>query len=160
MEAMKAPAFTKDYWRYISIAAKSFPSHLPFIIWVSCVKGADVLVCKFNGEIIGGCTLTTVPLNVYRAKNLFSLAKRRSFKKLLGDRYRYLTYVVIDKKYRGKGFGLKMMMMAREKFDMKSYLTPVTAGSQNFYIKCGAAIYKTTDGETLDGLNSPVMVLK
>ena len=78
----------------------------------------------------------------------------------MSEGYRYLTYVVIDKKYRRNGYGLKMMREARVKYDIKSYFTPFMDELQNFYEKSGASVYKTKDGKTLEGLGGPVMVFE
>lgn len=162
MEVEKISPFIKEYWEFVYIAAKSFPLHIPVTIWASLRKMATVFVCKLNGKIIGGFVVTDLPLNtfIFRPRNFFSIKKTRAFKQLIQKGYRYLTYVVIDKKYRGNGYGLNMMKTARKHYDIKSYFTPSTAELQKFYEKSGAVVYKTQNGETLKGINSPVMVFK
>ena len=160
MEVTKILPFTKEYWKFIHIATKSFPLHFPLIIWSSLRRVADVIICKLDDKIIGGFILTDLPLNtfIFRPKIFFNVQKTGVFKKLIEGGYRYLTYVVINEKYRSGGLGLEMLIKAKEKYDIKSYLTPFTAELQSFYEQCGAMIYKTKDGKTLEGLKCPVMV--
>jgi len=162
MEVTKISPFTKEYLRFVSIATKTFPMHFPLIILASLRKRADIIICKIYGRTIGGFIITDLPLNtfIFRPKIFFSTLKTNAFKKLMSERYRYLTYVVIDKKYRRNGYGLKMMREARVKYDIKSYFTPFMDELQNFYEKSGATVYKTKDGKTLDGLCGPVMVFE
>ncbi|MEK7117988.1 MAG: GNAT family N-acetyltransferase [Patescibacteria group bacterium] len=162
MEVKKISPLTKEYWEFVYIVSKSFPLHIPLMIWASLRKMAVVFVCKLHGKIIGGFVVTDLPLNtfIFRPYNFFSNKKTRAFKQLIKKGYRYLTYVVIEKEYRGNGYGLKMMQTARKNHDIKSYFTPFTSGLQKFYEKSGAIVYKTQNGKTLRGINSPVMVFE
>lgn len=162
MEVVKAAPFSSEYWAFWRIAVKAFPAHFLFfhVILASAMKKADAMVIKLNGRVVGGFILSDLPLNLLRLPNIFSRRKKAAFGKLIADGHRYLTYAVIDKKYRNNGFGLLMFTEAKKKYDMKSYLTPFTPGLRYFYEKCGAKIYKTERGETLEGLGSPVMIFE
>ena len=126
LQVIKVRPFAKEYLMFIYIAVKAFYSHLPIIIYALMRKNADVIIIKLNNKVIGGFILSDLPLNIFRLKNLLSKQKRDCLWKFIKMGYRYLTYVVIDKKHRNKGYGKELFNRAKKEYNIKSYLTPFT----------------------------------